>query len=216
MSDNHSQDSSIFDLHVTGLGSLFRVREVHPKPGRRGSPFWACNVSAIHGDKTSPVYVSFDVSVVGSRALEVVKRLQKFANDRDARVVIGFKIGDIYPETYTITKGDRNGQLAHVLRGRLLQVKWAKVNNVKVYSETWDGDREEFVGEFVEGFDEKPADRRAEQSTVADRVEQGSQDRAPTSQNNRGRYNDRRSSTNGTTDGRSSRREYHDSDDVPF
>lgn len=216
MSNNHFQDSTIFDLHVTGLGSLFRVREVRPKPGRRGSPFWACNVSAIHGDKDSPVYVSFDVSVVGSRALDVVKRLQNFANDRDAKVVIGFKIGDIYPETYTITKGDRNGQLAHVLRGRLLQVKWAKVNGEKVYSETWDQDREEFVGEFVEGFDAKPAERPAEQPAVADRTERVSQDRAPASRNDSGRYNDRSSSANRSVVGSSSRREYHDSDDIPF
>ncbi|WP_176026131.1 DUF3577 domain-containing protein [Robbsia andropogonis] len=213
MSNNQSQESTIYDLHVTGLGSLFRVREVLPKPGRRGSSFWACNVKAIHGDKNSPVCVPFDVSIVGTRALEVVKRLQHHANDRDTHVVIGFKIGDMYPDSYPITKGDRNGQLAHVLRGRLLQVRWAKVDGEMVYSETWDEDKEEFVGEFVDGFDDQPADDPA---PADDRVEQASQDRAPTSQNNRGRYNDRRSSTNGITDGRSPRRQYHDSDDIPY
>ena len=209
MSSNHSQDSTIFDLHVMGLGSLFRVREVHPKPGRRGSPFWACNVSAIHGDKNSPVYVSFDVSVVGSRALNVVKRLQKFANDRNARVVIGFKIGDIYPEAYTITKGDRSGQLAHVLRGRLLQVKWAKVNGSMVYSEAWDQDREEFVGEFAKGFD----DASAEQPSDADQAEAPSQDRAPALGSSEGRSNDRSRSSSRPSGSTAARREFHDVDD---
>ncbi|MGF7192266.1 hypothetical protein JOE11_005344 [Robbsia andropogonis] len=215
MSNNQSQESTIYDLHTTGLGSLFRVREVLPKPGRRGSPFWACNVKAIHGDKNSPVCVPFDVSIVGTRALEVVKRLQHHANDRDTHVVIGFKIGDMYPNSYHITKGDRNGQLANVLKGRLLQVRWAKVDGEMVYREMWDADKEEFVGEFVDGFDDQPADDPA---SADDRAASRSKDRAPASRNSGNRSDDRRGGSNRGTSRNESRREFHEADDdeIPY
>ena len=43
-------------------------------------------------------------------------------------VIIGFKIADIYPEMFTFEKGDRKGELGVSIKGRLLRVKFAKVN----------------------------------------------------------------------------------------
>ena len=43
-------------------------------------------------------------------------------------VIIGFKIADIYPELFTFEKGDRKGQPGVSIKGRLLRVKFAKVN----------------------------------------------------------------------------------------
>lgn len=41
-----SNEKSFFDLHITGLGYLNRIREVKPK---KGSPFLACDIAALNG-----------------------------------------------------------------------------------------------------------------------------------------------------------------------
>jgi hypothetical protein len=46
--------------------------------------------------------------------------------------IIGFKIADIYPELFTFEKGDKKGQLGVSIKGRLLRVKFAKVNGEAV------------------------------------------------------------------------------------
>lgn len=57
----------------------------------------------------------------------IVKRLE---NDvaADKSVIIGFRIADIYPEMFTFEKGDRKGQPGVSIKGRLLRIKFAKVN----------------------------------------------------------------------------------------
>ncbi|MGH8653667.1 MAG: DUF3577 domain-containing protein, partial [Gammaproteobacteria bacterium] len=45
MTDTTS-DRNYFDLHILGIGYLHRVREITPK---RGEPFLAVEVSALHG-----------------------------------------------------------------------------------------------------------------------------------------------------------------------
>ena len=39
-----------------------------------------------------------------------------------------FRIADIYPEMFTFEKGDRKGQPGVSIKGRLLRIKFAKVN----------------------------------------------------------------------------------------
>ncbi|EML6089314.1 DUF3577 domain-containing protein, partial [Pseudomonas aeruginosa] len=47
MSNNtQAQEAKYFDLHTTGIGYLNRIREV---PIRRGEPFLAATVAALHG-----------------------------------------------------------------------------------------------------------------------------------------------------------------------
>ena len=48
---------SHFDLHVTGIGYLNRIREVKP---RKGSTFHACSINALRGDGEAPEYTRFD------------------------------------------------------------------------------------------------------------------------------------------------------------
>lgn len=47
-------------------------------------------------------------------------------------MIIGFRIADIYPELFTFEKGDRKGQSGVAIKGRLLRIKFAKVNGVSV------------------------------------------------------------------------------------
>lgn len=128
-----------FDLHTSGIGYLRRVREVNPtgtKGRSKAKPFLACSISAFYGeagDQDSINYTYFDVKVVGEKAKEVVRDLQEAANDKNRKVIIVFKLGDLYVDTFTYTQGDRAGQTGFQLKGRLLQIKMAKVDGETVY-----------------------------------------------------------------------------------
>ena len=116
--------SAYFNLHVEGVGYLNRVRTVKPK---KGQEFMACTVSAMRGHITDLGYTKFDCRVSGAEAQKVIKLLEQDVFD-EKPVLIGFKIGDIYPELFTFTKGEREGQQGVSIKGRLLRVKFAKVN----------------------------------------------------------------------------------------
>ena len=120
--------SSFFNLHVEGVGYLNRVRTVKPKNGQE---FLACTVSAIRGSTDAVAYTKFECRVSGAEAKKIVKWLEPDVAAEKA-VLIGFKIADIYPELFTYEKGDKKGQPGVSIKGRLLRVKFAKVNGEAV------------------------------------------------------------------------------------
>ena len=126
MSDQAS--SSFFNLHVEGVGYLNRVRTVKPK---KGQEFLACTVSAMRGSTDDIAYTKFDCRVSGAEAQKIVTLLEPDVA-AEKTVIIGFKIADIYPELFTFEKGDKKGQPGVSIKGRLLRVKFAKVNGEAV------------------------------------------------------------------------------------
>ena len=123
-----TNQSSFFNLHVEGVGYLNRVRRVKPK---KGQEFLACTVAALRGSDSDVSYTKFDCRVSGADAQEVVKRLEADVTAEKA-VIIGFRIADIYPEMFTFEKGDRKGQPGVAIKGRLLRIKFAKVNGESI------------------------------------------------------------------------------------
>ena len=119
---------SFFNLFVDGIGYLNRVRTVKPK---KGQPFLACTVAAMRGSDSDVCYTKFDCRVSGVDAQEIVGRLESEVA-ADKTVIIGFRIADIYPEIFTFEKGDRKGQPGVSIKGRLLRIKFAKVNGVAI------------------------------------------------------------------------------------
>ncbi|OGA15170.1 MAG: hypothetical protein A3I63_08075 [Betaproteobacteria bacterium RIFCSPLOWO2_02_FULL_66_14] len=119
-----SSQSSFFNLHVEGVGYLNRVRTVKPK---KGQEFLACTVSAMRGSTDSIGYTKFDCRVSGADAQKIVKRLESEVA-AEKSVIIGFRIADIYPEMFTFERGDKKGQTGVSIKGRLLRIKFAKVN----------------------------------------------------------------------------------------
>jgi len=120
--------ATFFNLHVEGVGYLNRIRMVKPQQGQE---FLACTVSALRGNAESLGYTRFDCTVKGVEAQKIVKLLEAdVAAERP--VLIGFKVGDIYPELFTFEKGDKKGQQGVSIKGRLLKIKFAKVNGVSV------------------------------------------------------------------------------------
>jgi len=119
-----TDDKGYFDLHVSGIGYLNRIREVKP---RKGHPFLACSISAMRGDPMDVEYTKFDLRVTGSEAKRIVAMLRPEVDAKKA-VIIGFKLGDIYPEAFTYDRGERKGQQGLVIKGRLLKINFAKID----------------------------------------------------------------------------------------
>ncbi|MBK6744561.1 MAG: DUF3577 domain-containing protein [Hydrogenophilales bacterium] len=116
-----------FDLHVTGIGYLNRIRQVQVKKGS----FWACSIAALHGDINDPETTYFDCKIEGSEALERVKFLAS-AVEKKMKVVVSFKLSDIYAETFQYQTGDKAGQTGCSIKGRLLQIRSAKIDGMTV------------------------------------------------------------------------------------
>ena len=123
-----SNQSSFFNLHVEGVGYLNRVRTIKPK---KGQEFLACHVAALRGSDSDVSYTKFDCRVSGADAQEVIRRLEADVA-AEKSVIIGFRIADIYPEMFTFEKGDKKGQPGVAIKGRLLRIKFAKVNGVAI------------------------------------------------------------------------------------
>lgn len=125
-----NNQTKYYDLHTQGVGYVNRVREV---PVKRGEPFWACNISALHGAEDAIEYTNFDCRVSGSEAAKVIKRLDN-ACQENKKILIGFKIGDLYPETFTYKSGKKEGQVGISLKARLLYIGWVKIDGDTVYT----------------------------------------------------------------------------------
>ena len=121
-------EKAFFDLHVNGVGYLNRIREVKP---RKGQPFLACSISAMRGEPTDLDYTKFDLRVTGGEARRIVAMLKPEVDGKKP-VVIGFRIGDIYPELFTYERGEKAGQQGVTIKGRLLKVGFAKVDGQAV------------------------------------------------------------------------------------
>ena len=121
-----NQETKYFDLHVTGIGYLNRVREV---PVKRAQPFLAVDISALHGNSEDVQYTRFDCRVSGSDAKTIVEQLIPLIDDDKNKVLVGFKLGDLYADTFTYRSGDKAGQTGVSLKARLLRIDWVKVNS---------------------------------------------------------------------------------------
>jgi hypothetical protein len=126
---NAFSEETYFDLHITGIGYLNRIREVRVK---KGQTFLACDIAALNGPTSSPEYRRFDLRVLGEEAKQLVlgciKPLQK-----QKKVLVGFRLGDPWVDTFTYSKGKNAGQLGVIFKARLLLLYWIKVDGVLVY-----------------------------------------------------------------------------------
>lgn len=126
---NQSNEAKFFDLHTTGIGYLNRIREVSP---RKGKPFTCVTVAALHGSADKAEYSYIDCNVVGAEAESLIKRCQQ-AVEAKKKVLVSFRIGDIWADAFTYDKGDKKGQAGASLKGRLLFIGWIKVAGKLVY-----------------------------------------------------------------------------------
>ena len=122
-------ETKFFDLHTSGIGYLNRFRTVNPA---NGHPYQSVTVAALRGNADNAQYTYFDCIVVEEEAKNVLLNLVD-ADEKDASYMIGFNIGDIYPEIFTYKSGNKQGQTGVSLKGRLIKIKWLRKNNELIY-----------------------------------------------------------------------------------
>lgn len=130
MSESTNQPKKYYDLHVTGIGYVNRIREVEVK---RGGNFWACDIVALHGAEDAIEHTRFDCRVSGSEAEKLIKRCAKACEEKK-KILVGFKLGDLYADTFTYENGAKAGQTGVSLKARLLYIAWIKVDGESVYT----------------------------------------------------------------------------------
>ena len=118
MNQSINNQPKFFDLHVSGIGYLNRAREVSVK---RGKPFLAVDISAIHGPASEVQYTRFDCRVSGTEAQTLLQEFMP-AIQAGEKVLVGFKLGDLYAETFTYQSGEKQGQTGVSLKARLLRI----------------------------------------------------------------------------------------------
>ncbi|QIL80189.1 DUF3577 domain-containing protein [Diaphorobacter sp. HDW4A] len=139
MTATTTQNTDHFNLHVNGVGYLNRVRWVETKSnGRKAQPFLACSISALRGNSEQPDYTYFDLRVSGSEAIQMVEQLMVDV-DAQRKVVLSFRIGDIYPHLYMRDIRDDRGnrtngrEPAALIKGRLLLINSISIDGENVY-----------------------------------------------------------------------------------
>lgn len=130
MNTSSENQNEYFNLTTTGLGYLNRVRTVTPK---KGESFLACVIAALYGPCEKPEYQYFDLKVVGKDAEHLVKRCEQAVAD-ERKVLLGFRFGDLWVDTFTYTKGQHAGETGVSLKGRLLYISWIKIDGQMVYT----------------------------------------------------------------------------------
>lgn len=129
MTHQPTETQGFFDLHITGIGYLNRIREVKPK---KGEAFLACDITALNGSSDAPEYRRFDVRVSGNEAQRLVRRCEQ-AVAAGKKVLISFRLGDLWTDVFTYAKGEKAGQTGVSLKARLLFIGWIKVDGEMVY-----------------------------------------------------------------------------------
>lgn len=129
MTTTNTNTKQFFDLHTRGIGYVNRIREVTPK---KGDAFWACTIAALRGDSDKAEYTYIDTRISGAEAIKLIRRCND-AVEAKKKVLIGFTVGDIYPEAFTFEKGEKKGQTGVSLKGRLLFISFIKVDGEEVY-----------------------------------------------------------------------------------
>ena len=127
MSDSQTK---YFDLHTTGIGYLNRIRIIKPQ---RSDEFVAADIAALHGSADDVQYTRFDCRVVGKEAQLIVRRVTADV-ENDRRVLVGFKLSDLYAETFIYKNGERAGEIGISLKARLIRIAWVKVDGETVYT----------------------------------------------------------------------------------
>lgn len=117
-----SNEKSYFDIHTSGIGYLQRVREVPVRGSRRAEPFLACTIAALVGSVQNPQKRYFDLKVSGAEAKKIVADYVG-VDDQHQRPLVRFRIGDLWGDAYIRPNGERKGEAAASLKGRLLKVE---------------------------------------------------------------------------------------------
>lgn len=118
-----------FNLNISGLGYVNRIREVKPK---KGPAFLCCDIAALRGPSDDVEYLRFDCLVTGKEAQQLIRRCIQACKE-ERKVLIQFRLGDLYIDTFVYTQGKHQGQTGVSLKAHLLFIGMIKVGGEVVY-----------------------------------------------------------------------------------
>ena len=130
MNDSSQSRKKVFDLITTGYGYLYRLREVKPK---KGNSFWAITVGALHGiqdDNGRFDSSTYDLIIRGTDAIQRVKELSQYfdsSGKSEASIFVSVVMSDTYPDYFTKAGKNDKEEIVPIIKGRLLELKGAKV-----------------------------------------------------------------------------------------
>lgn len=137
-----AQDTRYFDLHINGIGYLNRIREVKP---RKGDAFMACDIAALSGSTDDVAYTRFDCRVSGGQAAKLVRRCIE-AVETSRKVLIGFRLGDLWTDVFVYQRGDKKGETGVSLKARLLYIGFIKIDGETAYKADTNGQGQDSQG----------------------------------------------------------------------
>ncbi|EGR9572296.1 DUF3577 domain-containing protein [Salmonella enterica subsp. enterica serovar Grumpensis] len=122
-------EKTYFNLYTSGPGDVNRVRTVTPK---RDEPFLCCDIAALSWAADDVDYVRFDSKVTGSEVRKLVIRCEQAVNEK-RKVLTHFRLGDLFVDTFTYSKGERKGETGVSLKARLLYIGLIKIDGEVVW-----------------------------------------------------------------------------------
>ncbi|MFZ5525875.1 MAG: DUF3577 domain-containing protein [Pseudomonadota bacterium] len=124
-----NEEVTFFDLITSGIGYLNRIREVQPNDG---DPYTCCKINALVGPSNKVAYREIDLRVVGTQALEALDIIDQAIPNKDAKVIVCFRMGDAKPDSYVIQADDGRGnqrpKTRFCIKGRLLKITSCKID----------------------------------------------------------------------------------------
>jgi len=124
---NSNNTSKFFDLHVTGVARLHRVRDI---PVHCGPAFTAVDLHALWGEEDSDgreQTTKLDCRISGAPAKVAIETLRE-AIEANKSVVVGFSAGDPTADLFEYRSGPKTGQAGASIKARLLKIRWARVD----------------------------------------------------------------------------------------
>jgi Protein of unknown function (DUF3577) len=133
--ENGQQRSNYFNLHVSGVGYLSRPRWV-PIKGTKDY-FLCCAVNVMHGEKSKVQYSYMDFKVTGD-AIRHIDGLIEASENRNNKIIVAFKAGDIIASPYNKKVSDREtGEIYYepgaLIKGRLFDITYVKINDTVIF-----------------------------------------------------------------------------------
>ena len=118
------EESKYYDLYTTGLGYVNSIKDIEPE---QGLPFLAVRIAALRGEISALQRTHFNCTAMGLQTIDFARQLEPEVN-AGKRVLIGFRLSDIYPHVFFFDRGSNMGRPGVDLRGRLIRIDWARVN----------------------------------------------------------------------------------------
>lgn len=137
---NLSQVDNFFELNTTGSGYLSNIRLEATKDQK--ATFLACNIGALVGeynDKMKPEYRYFNTRIYDANS-EVYKLVYGYQEAvlAGSKVMIGFKVHDIWSKLFTYHKGENAGKPGIAFNSLLVDIGWIKIDGKSAYKKEGD------------------------------------------------------------------------------